>query len=364
MDNLLCDMCNHEILSDEPYRCGERELCEDCYNEHTFVCDHCREVTLTRFEVSDARICICETCYDNHYVRCSECDELILQDDACYENSDYDEVAYCRDCYDSGFGPVIHDYYYKPEPIFFGDDKRYFGIELEIDGAGTIRNNAQKILNTAKSDTIYIKRDGSLDDGLEIVSHPMTYEFHQNDMNWLDILNCCLNMRYTSHKAGTCGLHIHVNKIAFGETREEQEKVISKILYFVEKHWSELLNFSRRTEHQLTRWANRYGYEDKPQEILEKAKKGQVGRYVCVNISNFHTVEFRIFRGTLKFNTFIATLQLVNKICDVAISLSEEEITNLSFASFVETITETELIAYLKERNLYINETIEVTEEK
>ena len=81
---------------------------------------------------------------------------------------------------------------------------------------------------------------------------------------------------------------------------EEQEPAIARILYFVKKHWEELLKFSRRTP----RWAARYGYKDRPQEILEHAKKGShAGRYSCVNLENRTTIEFRMFRGTLKLNS-------------------------------------------------------------
>ena len=66
-----------------------------------------------------------------------------------------------------------------------------------------------------------------------------------------------------------------------------------------------------------------------------------------------------MFRGTLKYNTFIATLQMVNHICDAAISLSEEGIDAMSWSEFVGFIREPELIQYLKERRLYINEPIE-----
>ena len=70
-----------------------------------------------------------------------------------------------------------------------------------------------------------------------------------------------------------------------------------------------------------------------------------------------------MFRGTLKYNTLIATLQIVNHICDVAFSMSDEEIKKLSWSDFVSKIEEPELIQYLKERRLYINETVIETEE-
>ena len=70
-----------------------------------------------------------------------------------------------------------------------------------------------------------------------------------------------------------------------------------------------------------------------------------------------------MFRGTLKLNTLIAVLQMVNKICDTAVLLSEEQLKKLSWSEFVSDITAPELIQYLKERRLYINETLENEEE-
>ena len=97
--------------------------------------------------------------------------------------------------------------------------------------------------------------------------------------------------------------------------------------------------------------------------ILDKAKKGCQGRYAAVNLCNYATIEFRLFRGTLKLNTFIATLELVNAIIDVALNYSEDGLHKLSWSEFVSIIKEPELITYLKERKLYINEDIETQED-
>ena len=113
----------------------------------------------------------------------------------------------------------------------------------------------------------------------------------------------------------------------------------------------------------MNRWAARYGYEKTGREILDKAKKGYGGRYVSVNLENNATIEFRIFRGTLKYNTLIATLQMVNRICDVAMFLSDEELRDMSWTTFVSGCQERELVQYLKERRLYINEPITTEEE-
>lgn len=179
-------------------------------------------------------------------------------------------------------------------------------------------------------------------------------------MPWAAILRKAVQMGYTSHQAGTCGLHVHVNRNAFGETEARQDAVIARILYFFEKNWEELLKFSRRTQHQLDQWAARYGYKDQPKELLDHAKKSaHTGRYASVNLTNKNTIEFRIFRGTLKYSTLIATLQLLDRICDVALFMSDEELKAMSWTTFVSGCTQPELVQYLKERRLYVNEPIE-----
>ena len=96
---------------------------------------------------------------------------------------------------------------------------------------------------------------------------------------------------------------------------------------------------------------------------MDKAKKGGNGRYAAVNLCNYHTVELIIFRGTLKYNTFIATIQLVNRICDAAKYKTDDSSEKLSRSDFVADITEPELIQYLKERQLYVNEEVCAEEE-
>ena len=113
----------------------------------------------------------------------------------------------------------------------------------------------------------------------------------------------------------------------------------------------------------MNRWSARYGYEKTGQEILKKAKCSDHGRYSAVNLCNYNTIEFRLFRGTLKYNTLIATLQFVNTICDVAISMSQSELEDLSWSELVKRIEYPELIQYLKERRLYVNDEVTVEED-
>ena len=255
---LYCAHCGALIAEGEDYEEVNGDIvCTDCYERHTTTCDRCGSVIWSDDSYGDAYTTLCHHCYHSHYVRCSCCDALLHEDDAYYIEGD----SYCSECYHEEVdrNRSIHDYSFKPEPLFYGDSSRYFGVELEIDGAGKDSDNADEILSIANKENehIYIKGDGSLDDGLEIVTHPMSLEYHKQ-FCWQEIMNQAISMGYRSHQTSTCGLHIHINRSCFGETQDEQELVISHILYFVEKHWAELLKFSRRSEYSINRWAARY----------------------------------------------------------------------------------------------------------
>jgi hypothetical protein len=184
-------------------------------------------------------------------------------------------------------------------------------------------------------------------------------------MDWKGVLDKAISLGYRSHEAGTCGLHIHTNRTALGDSYDEQEATIAKILYFVERFWEQVLRASRRTTEQMNRWSARYGLKENPKDQIEYAKTTPLGRYACINLQNQHTVEFRMFRGTLKYKTFLATLQFVDEIVNVAIDLSADEMQRLSWGDFTVGIRrdeKPELINYLKQRQLLNEETVSIIE--
>ena len=350
----VCSSCGQTLEEHEGTAVGGDLLCDDCCDDQCVRCDHCSEYVYRVDTISDGHITLCTECRDNHYNCCTECDRIIHNEDTHWDRND---DPYCDRCYCE---EEIEEYNYKPDPVFYGTDTRYLGVELEADCGGRDDDNALAIKNIANchGEHIYIKSDGSLDNGFEIVTHPMTLDYHMDKMQWHDVLASAIRMGYKSHQTSTCGLHIHVNRSSLGSSEKEQEDTISKILFFVEKHWNEVFAFSRRREYDINRWAARYGFEKTGKEILDKAKTGSLGRYSAVNLCNYKTIEFRIFRGTLKYNTLIAALQFVDEICNVAFSLSENELDKQSWTEFVMGIKHSELIQYLKERQLYVNEEV------
>ena len=363
-----CHVCCQEFPDTQRQVFDGQTLCPQCLDLLTIRCRECGARLWTDDNAGSETLPLCQSCYEEQYTNCCLCGELIRESETYYDATDeFDERPYCSRCFHAmERDACIHDYYYKPEPVFYGSGPRYFGVELEIDGGGESTPHAVELLSIANREGkhAYIKHDGSLEEGLEIVTHPMSLEYQQKKMPWEAVCRRAAALGYLSHRAGTCGLHVHISRAAFGKTEQEQDAPIARVLYFFEKHWEELLKFSRRTQRQLERWAARYGYREQPRDILDHAKKGcHAGRYTCVNLTNRDTVEFRMFRGTLKVNTIIATLQLLDRICDVAISLSDDEVRALSWTTFVSGCTQPELLQYLKERRLYVNEPVGQEEE-
>ena len=153
----------------------------DCVERHTTVCERCGCIVWTDNSYGDEYTTLCRRCYEDYYSRCS-CRDALVHNDDLYSLNGYD---YFSECYHDEVdrNRSIHGYGFKPEPIFYGNySDRYFGVELEIDGAEKERDNADELLAVANmNDTehIYIKSDSSLDEDLELVSNLMSLNYHK-----------------------------------------------------------------------------------------------------------------------------------------------------------------------------------------
>ncbi|MDR3766772.1 MAG: hypothetical protein Q3Y08_07025 [Butyricicoccus sp.] len=254
-ETFICEHCGEQVPISELVQVGEDILCELCAETHTTFCEHCGERIYVDDACGDDHMDLCQTCYEDHYIACEDCGRLVQREDICYAEED-EYTPLCAHCAQiRNERTVLHSFDYKPEPIFYGEGLRHFGVELEIDEGGRLPEHAQELAHTANAayPHIYIKTDGSLDVGLEIVTHPMTLDYHLHEMLWAELLDKAKELDYLSHKAETCGLHVHISRTSFGITESEQEAAIARLIYFVEHFWPEVLRFSRRTQRQAER---------------------------------------------------------------------------------------------------------------
>lgn len=352
---------------------GEMYVCQDCADAtgnyyHCVSCDkYFTERYRSRYELANGD-CVCDRCADGSIAGCLDCGEYFWIDDM-EEDVDIwgDTIYFCPNCA-RGRKKKIHDYSYKPAPKFkvhnhdefWTDDsikELLFGVELEIDKGNNPEDVAEEI--TEAHDDIYCKHDGSLNYGVEIVSHPCTLEYHLKDLGWDDICGIALSNNFKSHEARTCGLHVHVGRRQLGETILKQNDNIAKIIILVDRHWDNIVGFTRRTEEQLSHWASRpeimdriIGFSDGYIGSKVTDMIGGSGRYRAVNLQNRNTIEFRIYNGTLKVSTLYATLQFTSNICKYAMTHSFDDCFASQWKDVAKYETYPELAEYLVSRNL------------
>lgn len=148
-------------------------------------------------------------------------DELSLSEDE--DNTPRCGDHGCNECYPDGDpydDPYDDDgvlsYDYRPEPQFFGKTgkgKLFLGIELEFELNGATR---RQVCETVDEPWIYLKEDGSLDRGLEMVTHPISPDFlKENIGTWFDITKQLRKLGCRSRDTDTCGMHVHLSRGAF-----------------------------------------------------------------------------------------------------------------------------------------------------
>jgi hypothetical protein len=379
---VTCVRCSNRVHVDDETCVDEESYCSSCANDCTFCCNECGEVYHDDNGNCSNRGTVCDDCFQE-FICCDRCGGYFHDNDInrAYDEEDEDEDGdyeyLCNNCH-SDDDKTIHEHSYKPRALFKGDigtDGIYMGIELEVDKGGCNADKGQRVLNVANESTenVYLKKDGSLNSGFEIVSHPMTLDYHLNTMPWDDVLTKLQGLGYTSHDAGTCGLHIHVGREQLGKSFEEQDLTIMNILYFIEHFWNELISFTRRTENTIRQWANRFNYSFSNLETKDKVAwsknllnaANNADRYVCLNLQNSRTIEFRIFRGTLNKVSFKATLQFTHLLVKFCRDNTFETVSEITWDNFMYSIIGKydELDKYLEGRKLIFHDIIKIEDD-
>ena len=236
---------------------------------------------------------VCHTLYTTDGSMCKGCFDVTYKQLGYY----HDHKGHLAKCFDDNNNAVPFD-----SKTFKG-----YGFELETENH-KINTSAyyHEIMADLLQGHCYGETDGSLCNGIEIISYPHTKKA-LFDYDFKNIFNKLIADGFTSYSNGRCGLHIHASRLLFGDTDEEQDMNISKILYFIYYNWTEFEKFSRRKiffycRKPLTNISN----PDRKQ-ILDRVKEKNIGRG-ALNINNDSTVEFRLPRGSLNYNTWRATI--------------------------------------------------------
>ncbi len=190
----------------------------------------------------------------------------------------------------------VLNYDARPMPIFYGEGPVYFGCEFEVEVSSEEMSRedcAQHIISMCEADTIYAKRDGSLDYGFEIVTMPMSWQYLRNFVEELEEAFYDAPVEVLS----TCGLHVHVSRDAFLSSAHE-----ARFGWFFSgmSVLTEDPNLTGRDDGPRESWASDQPMED----IIHEARYAmdELPRYSAVNFLNTATLEVRLFGGTTNAN--------------------------------------------------------------
>lgn len=337
-----CDTVHH---NDDLRYIEDNIVCGDCIPRHYRYCDHCDEWRSDTM-VDCTGLVLCMACYQDYFYTCESCNRFVRHDDVYIHRGE----VYCESC-DPGSG-VIRDYDHKLYLRYLGKGDLYFGVELEVECNNDTMDTASDFDNEFDGDErlFCLKEDSSLSDGFEIVTQPASLEYHLEKFGWEEMLRSLRRNGCESHDPGTCGLHIHASRKAISKTTQVN------IAYFV--------NAQAKLMEQLARRSSNSYAKIKKKEITELNenidRNGALyndDRREAVNYQNDNTVEFRLWRGTLRWETLAATLEITHaiiKFCEVysSVNIRDDAGARRDFIKFVLKGGYSYAVEYMKMRGV------------
>ncbi|MFC9964310.1 hypothetical protein ACFVH4_08695 [Nocardia ignorata] len=292
-----CPDC-HGLVRDLDQIAGGHDVCSSCAQDY-LRCGDCLARTAHSYTV-DGGAEVCERC-ENDYRECDDCVTLVpIGTDRCSE---------CRTEH-----PAIHDYFYKPSPVFHGDGPLYLGLELEIRATPDGFTDSVDTTVTAIGDLAYLKQDGSISCGFELVTHPMTYHYAITEFPWsllprLRLLGC--------HTDDGVGIHIHLSRDGFDSPAH-----IYRWMKFIHRNQSEVIALARRnsTWAQFSPAARR-----RCREFAHGSHHG-FGRQQAINVFPEDTFELRVFASSLKLQQVQAALGFAHASVEYTRALRSRDI--------------------------------------
>ena len=201
------------------------------------------------------------------------------------------------------------------------------GIELEVEAKGSERDrngivNAVNLLNKNNledKDRYFVVHDGSLNNGLEIVTHPFEININGVPNIIKDLQELLHFLSYYTSTSDRCGLHIHIGRQSF------KEDLSQKLNYLFELWNDDIMKVSRRgRENRYCKMPHLFR-TDKKLMKLWNAKQSKLydvayteDKYVAVNTNHSKTIEIRLWGGTQNPELISMYLELTLLLCVVA----------------------------------------------
>ena len=309
-----CAICFSKVNENEPnyyFNSTAVRLCTKCKTKMAY-CRNCGAYVVDP-EGRTGILSQCDNCM-NAYEVCGNCGKVMPQQPIMLNE---DRGGCCR----AQYKKYSHDY--KPDRFYMNGDqnsREFYGIELEfplpygVDEARWV-HEFMKLMNSGFPTRdgvgrhLYIKHDGSIGHGFEVVLQPHTYDaLVQFPWHLIKEFGDLFNLEKYMQWHSNIGMHIHISKGAFTKLQ------LFKFSQFLIQNRGFTAFIGER---ELNRYCGSFnGY------LAEKIVKGYGSheeRYSLVNLANEFTVELRFMMSTTnpdiiwKNLQFTRTLQLFCK---------------------------------------------------
>lgn len=283
---------------------------------------------------------VCSSCRENNY-RWSDYHDCVVHEDE--EEPDYDD----DDDEEEDTGP-IGSYHSSKSKLGFIPTKYslrktpvYMGLELEMemaDGDGSRRERAEHLLEavrdykddaTGKHYTYaLLEQDGSLNHGFEMVTGYTGLDVHAKQLAFFK--KPFEGMK--SHDTKTCGLHVHICKKGMSMFHA------AKLILFMHDSRNQRLfkAIARRDSSRYSQVKNKTAdYSWVKHAKSDGMRRLNEDRYESVNFQPERTVEFRLFKGTLRYETIMACLEFTYAAWFFTRDTGQQDLTSENFIKFI-----------------------------
>jgi hypothetical protein len=361
-----------EYVNSEQYQWRDHfsasDIFETIFGGDWFICNDCD--VLEYYENGN-------TCYDDYRVcescisayRYSDYQDTYISEDDWYDEQDENGDGSEDDDEDNGSIGSYHSSkrHLGKIPSSFDQHKKpiYLGLELEMEIKDDYdrHDKAQQLLDAIGIAQIdgrnyqyaLCEGDGSLNHGFEMVTGWTGLDTHAKQLEFFKTPF----RGAKSHDTQTCGLHVHIcksdmsllhcAKMVLFINESANQKLVRAIARREGASYSKILN--KKASYQ---WLKNGKGSSKERRI--QSLNGD--RYEALNFQNEKTIEFRIFKGTLKYESIMASLEFAYATWWFCKDTGSNDLT---ISHFLEFISEPEnkkhtryLRAYLKEKGFNI----------
>lgn len=320
----------------------------------------------------------------NDYICCNDCDYIEHYDDSKYCYEDYHVCSSCGDDYvwSERRETYVREDDYDDDDEEDDDDREWenigsyhsskrvlghipssydsrnprvlLGLELEMeckDRDDDLDERAEHLLDSVShyqgKPYALLEQDGSLNYGFEMVTGYTGLDVHEKQLSFF-------KERFEgmkSHDTKTCGLHIHICKSDMSIYH-----AMKMVLFINDSGNANLVRaLARRDASSYAKFKDKKGdaswYKDAQRYRSGKADKLRglnADRYEALNFQNEKTIEFRLFKGTLKYETIMACLEFTYATWFFCRDAGMHELTSEQFIAFIQKPERKEDTKYLR----------------